>query len=437
MAAAYGRRGARTDPIAHARLGLVDGDPGRVPQEREAEHAPSLREVAAERVRCRDDLVARDQPQRFVRDPVVRPHVCHVRSELLRTRQRAPRRGAPEHVVRHECRADDEQRDPLGPPRPPPRQPRGTEDRRSHEPRDRRSGVVEVDGCLRVRRRQEVQADLRQRDEERERREERKARERQQERGQVLRVPPLGHGRRDGAGVRSGRLEHAAGRTADLVVAAVEARRPGRAEVRDHEAESERRDGDACDGDRRSRQHALSRERVPEPERCEREPDVLLRRDGEQREDRERDQPLLVEVPEGEEEERRCEGHGVELAQRHPLHGGKEQVRDRKAGSRSLGAEVGPREPEDGQRAERDDERLGDEEQARARPQQPERGEEDEDRVEVGAESDELLAAEARHLERIAMGRGPDGLHHVAEVEAAGVEGAVAEQRERRRSPAA
>jgi hypothetical protein len=88
-------------------------------------------------------------------------------------------------------------------------------------------------------------------------------------------------------------------------------------------------------------------------------------------------------------------------------------------------------EPVDGQRAERDRDRLRDEQHVRARPDQPERREGGEDRVEVGREARDLVPAETGDLKRVAMSSRPDGLHHVAEVEAAGLEGAVPEHGER------
>ena len=58
------------------------------------------------------------------------------------------------------------------------------------------------------------------------------------------------------------------------------------------------------------------------------------------------------------------------------------------------------------------------------------------------SETGDLVAAQSGHLQRMPVGRRPDRLHHVAEVEAAGREGPVAEDRERgearprrRRSP--
>ena len=96
-----------------------------------------------------------------------------------------------------------------------------------------------------------------------------------------------------------------------------------------------------------------------------------------------------------------------------------------------LGAEVLAREPEDGQRAERDRERLDREQHVRARPGEPERRERGEDRVEVRAEPRGLLAGQVRDLEEVAVRGRPDRLRHVAEVEATGLEGTLARDRER------
>jgi hypothetical protein len=121
----------------------------------------------------------------------------------------------------------------------------------------------------------------------------------------------------------------------------------------------------------------------------------------------------------------------VELVQRQPLGRRVGEVGKREADSGSLAAEVFAREPVDGQRAERDRDRLRHEQQVRARPDEPERREGGEDRVEVRTEAGHLVAAQARDLERVAVRRRPDRLHHVPEVEAAGREGSVAQDRER------
>jgi len=61
----------------------------------------------------------------------------------------------------------------------------------------------------------------------------------------------------------------------------------------------------------------------------------------------------------------------------------------------------------------------------------PERGEEDEDRVDVRGQAVDLLARGAvRHVERTTLCRAPDRLNHVPEVEAVGEESLVALDRE-------
>ena len=148
------------------------------------------------------------------------------------------------------------------------------------------------------------------------------------------------------------------------------------------------------------------------------ERDLLLARRGGEREQGEREQPFLVEVPEREEQERRRERDGMELVQRQPAGRRIEQVGEREAEAGPPRCEVLPREPEDGKRAECDRDRLHDEQQVRARPEPPQWGEEHEDRIDVRGEPGDLLAVEVGHAKRMPVRRRPDGLHHVAEVEA-------------------
>jgi hypothetical protein len=88
------------------------------------------------------------------------------------------------------------------------------------------------------------------------------------------------------------------------------------------------------------------------------------------------------------------------------------------------------REPEDGHRADRDRRCLADEQQRRARPDEPERGENGKQRIDVGAESRHLVALQVRNLERLAMRRRPDRLHHVSEIEATALERSMTQDRE-------
>ena len=75
------------------------------------------------------------------------------------------------------------------------------------------------------------------------------------------------------------------------------------------------------------------------------------------------------------------------------------------------------REPEDGQRAARDRERLDDEQEHRARPDPEQRREQDEERIDVEAEPVALMPVQRRRLEEVPVQRVPDRLHHVPEVE--------------------
>src|SRR5438094_3231648 len=122
----------------------------------------------------------------------------------------------------------------------------------------------------------------------------------------------------------------------------------------------------------------------------------------------------------------------MEVVQGQPLRRRIEQVGERECEPGTLGGEGLAGEPVDGKRADRDRDRLRREEHVRARPREPEGREGGEDRVEVGREAGDLVPAEARHLQRMAVRGRPDGLHHVAEVEAAGLERAVAQDGERR-----
>ena len=122
----------------------------------------------------------------------------------------------------------------------------------------------------------------------------------------------------------------------------------------------------------------------------------------------------------------------MELVQRQPLRRRIEQVREREADPGAFRAEVLAREPVDRQRAERDRDGLDDEQKVRARPGKPERREGDEDRVEVRGEAGDFVSTQARDGERVAVRGRPDRLDHVAKVEAAGLERAVAQDRERR-----
>ena len=86
----------------------------------------------------------------------------------------------------------------------------------------------------------------------------------------------------------------------------------------------------------------------------------------------------------------------MELVQGQPLRRRVEQVGEREAERRAARAEVLVGEPVDGKRTERDRRCLDDEQHVRARPDQPERSEGGEDRVEVRSETGDLVAAQVR-----------------------------------------
>ena len=102
------------------------------------------------------------------------------------------------------------------------------------------------------------------------------------------------------------------------------------------------------------------------------------------------------------------------------------EIGEREKSGRSLGAQVAAAEPEDGQRAERDEGDLRECERERRRPDHPERREQGEEGIDVAAETNHLLAGCAmRDLERPAVGGAPDGLNHVAEIESPDAEAQV------------
>ena len=200
--------------------------------------------------------------------------------------------------------------------------------------------------------------------------------------------------------------------------------------MRDDEPDRESGDGDAGDRDDRAGAAASSREGVPDAERRNREGNVLLRETGEGGDDRERDEPVLVQEPEGEEEERRRERHRMELVEREPLRRRVEEVREPEAEPGPVGVEVLSRQQEDRPGAERDRGRLGRQQHRRIGPEPPEGSESREDRVEVRAEPRDLLALEIGDGEHVAVCGRPHRLRHVAEVEPAGTEREMAQDRE-------
>ena len=169
------------------------------------------------------------------------------------------------------------------------------------------------------------------------------------------------------------------------------------------------------------------RECIPDPEACNDERDLLLAGGRCDREQCERKQPVLVEVPERDQEKGGRECDGMELVQGQPAGRGIQEVGEREAESGARRAEVLAREEEDRDGAERDHECLRDEQQLWAGPEPPQWSEEHEDGIDVCCEPRDLIAVKVRHPQRVAVRGRPDGLHHVPEVEASGHEGVVTE----------
>jgi len=268
--------------------------------------------------------VGGDQPERPRRDPVVRGHLGRVGLQLLAAGEVAPQRHRAEQVVggerddHHEGRDGDARRDPLR-----------AEDGGREQHRDEPGRVVEVDRGLGRSRREQVHRELRNCRDQGERREHDEQREREQELRQI-RQASAGEGRRDDPpGVAERRVHDPAGGAADLAVAREEARRPSPIEVRDHHLDRHQRDRDAGDGDGSSGRSAPVHERVPDSQPRDHERDLLLCRRGEEREHREREQAPLVEIPDGEQQQRARERDGMELVQRQPLGRRVDQVRER------------------------------------------------------------------------------------------------------------
>ena len=127
---------------------------------------------------------------------------------------------------------------------------------------------------------------------------------------------------------------------------------------------------------------------------------------------------MRVEEPDAVEQQRDGERHGVNGVEGRPREPGVREVRERHERRRRVGPEVATAQPEDGQRAERQGSDLGGGEREGGRHHEPERREEDEDRVDVAHETGPLLAGQQCVLERPALERAPHRLHHVPEIEA-------------------
>ena len=223
--------------------------------------------------------------------------------------------------------------------RPAPRDKCGAENARADEPWDCPRRVVEVDRRLGRGRRQEIDRELGGRDE-RQRGEDAEQRERQDELGQVAEAPLVEGDGEEPAGIGHSGLEDPARRAADLVVAAVERGGSAFVEVGGHDPDRDRCHSDSRHGDDRSGHPAPPREGVPTSERSDDERDLLLAQARRRCEDREGEEPVLVEVPDREQEEGSGQGDGMELVQRQPLDGRVEQIRKREAQCGPLGPEV-------------------------------------------------------------------------------------------------
>jgi len=163
---------------------------------------------------------------------------------------------------------------------------------------------VKSDRGLGRRRREEVDRELGQGGDEQERCSEDQQAERKHQARQVP-EPAAGDRRRDDLpGVGDRGMDDAAGSAADLAVACEEARGPGAVEVWDHHFDCDQRDRGPGDQDRRSFESPPMREGVPDAEPSDDERDLLLRGRGDEAEDRKGHETVLVEVPEGEKEER-------------------------------------------------------------------------------------------------------------------------------------
>src|SRR5262249_38511515 len=100
----------------------------------------------------------------------------------------------------------------------------------------------------------------------------------------------------DAQRVRERRLDDSAYRAAYLAVAPVEVRLPGRMEVRDHDTDGDHGPGEAGDRDDEACGEAAPRDRVPDPEAGDDEPDLLLTKGGRDSAERERYEAIVVEV---------------------------------------------------------------------------------------------------------------------------------------------
>jgi hypothetical protein len=186
-----------------------------------------------------------------------------------------------------------------------------------------------------------------------------------------------------------GGLQDCARRPAEACIAVCERVRARNAEVRDEVDEVECRDSEPGREQADADNGPLARQPVPETEAPDDERDPLVRGGGQYRRDPEESPALLVQPPERVEQQRQGEAHRMEAevrVERIPLRGWVGEVCEHEACCRALGAEVLSREPEHGQCPGADRRRLDDEQDYGARPDQPERREEHEQRIHVPAE---------------------------------------------------
>jgi hypothetical protein len=193
----------------------------------------------------------------------------------------------------------------------------------------------------------QVRDELGQRRQEQERRGEKHADKREGELEQVRQVSALGERADQNERVGERGLDDPRRRAADRGVALVESRSGSLAEVRDDDPEVEGAAHDSAYRQQRAGNAVPSREGVPDAEPCDDERQLLLRYHGQCEEGRGGKQPLLVEVPDREDEQRARRRHRVEFVERKPLHRGIEQVDEREEGAQARGAEVLARKPED------------------------------------------------------------------------------------------
>ena len=264
------------------------------------------------------------------------------------TRQAPPQRKRTQAVVGAERHRDCEGRERHASAGVSSGQSACAEDRGDDQRRNQPGRVVVVDRGLRVRGREQVESQLRDRRDEDERCGRKEEREREQELGEVADPLPVERGDQQPVGTGKSGVEDPARRAAERAVAHVEIGWRAVVEVRQDEPDRDGGDDGADQDDRSAGSKASSRERVPEAHAREHERDFLLRQRGEPSEDGEGNEAVLVEVPEGKKQQRARERDGVELAQGQPLDGRVEEVREREAEAGPFGAEVLPGEPEHG-----------------------------------------------------------------------------------------